>query len=154
MTPTVPEFEPEVVQAAADRLFMGDPEKIPTTSIGGLVHRGVSLTSRYGKADDYRAMMRIVDALREEDARAVSAVFCDSKAGSCYALRADVDDDRLGPLARAFSEAGLSVGLGNNGVTVHGREPDGSFREGPFGGTHACASGEAGPDWGEDELEG
>lgn len=148
--PPVPEHEPEVVKAAADGRWNGDPEKVPTTSVDELEHRGVTLRSRYGKAHEYRAMMRIVDALREEDARGLVSVFCDSKAEACYLLRADVPDARLDPLARAFSKAGLSVGLGNNGVSVYGREPDGSYRDGLFGGSDACARAEADPDWGEE----
>jgi hypothetical protein len=147
--PPVPEFEPEVVMATADRLWKGDPEKVATTSVTGMVHRGVALNSRYGKAHEYRAMMRILDALTEEDVRAIASVFCDSKAEACYVLRADVADARLQPLAEAFSNAGLSIGLGNNGITVFGRQPDGSFREGLFGGS-GCASGHADPDWGEE----
>lgn len=146
----VPEHEPEVVQANADASWNGDPEKVRTTSLSGLEHRGVSLQSRYGKAHEYRAMMRIVDALGPQDARYLVSVYCDSKAESCYLLRADVPDARLNPLARAFSEAGLSIGLGNNGVTVYGREPDGSFKDGIFGGSDACAHGAVDANWGEE----
>jgi hypothetical protein len=44
---TIPHREPEIVQAEADRFHFGNTEKVPTTSIDGLIVRGV---------DDYQPL--------------------------------------------------------------------------------------------------
>src|SRR6516225_7864501 len=48
---TIPQLEPEVVRAEADKLRHGDDQKCATTSIKELRVRDVRITSRYQKAD-------------------------------------------------------------------------------------------------------
>ena len=51
MRKTIPQLEPEVVRAEADKLRHGDDQKCATTSIKELRVRDVRITSRYQKAD-------------------------------------------------------------------------------------------------------
>jgi hypothetical protein len=73
-----PEFEPEVIAAAARRLG-GDLDRAPTTSLSEVVVRGVRLTSRYRKAHELSAMASVIEALPHGWAPFVRSVYCDSR---------------------------------------------------------------------------
>jgi hypothetical protein len=73
-----PEFEPEVIAAAARRLG-GDLDRVPTTALGEVKVRGVRLTSRFRKAHELHAMAHVVDALPDGWLPFVKSIYCDGK---------------------------------------------------------------------------
>ena len=83
--PSIPIFEPEVIEAAARRCG-GDLDKVSTTSLRGMTIDGVRLTSRYGKALEYETMAAMVAALTPPQARETVSIYCDSKQGSDFTV--------------------------------------------------------------------
>ena len=82
----VPRHEPEVVQRDADKRHFGDDEKCPTTSLRELIAHGVSLSSRYHKADELETMAMMVDALPRDLRARIESIWCDSKASATYSV--------------------------------------------------------------------
>jgi hypothetical protein len=81
----IPRFEPEVIEATAKKHYRGDDEKVATTSIRTLVVFGVSIVSRYDKADEYDLMQAMICALRPALREQIKSIFCDSKA-DCFSV--------------------------------------------------------------------
>lgn len=76
--PAVPVILPALVQANADKNRRGDTEKESTTTIDKLVWRGITMTSRWGKAADYEAMMDLIEAMRTWELAPISSIYCDT----------------------------------------------------------------------------
>jgi hypothetical protein len=81
----IPRREPELIAREAQRLWRGCTDKVPTTSIRGMVVWGVELTSRYDQADELEAMRAMVMALGGA-AFVVKSIFCDSNATHSYTV--------------------------------------------------------------------
>lgn len=90
----LPRHEDEVLKAGA-RAYLGDDEKVPTTSVRRVAAHGVALSSRYSKAAELGEMAGMVEAVSMHLRPYVSSLFCDSKAGSCYSaeMREDCEPD-------------------------------------------------------------
>src|SRR3979411_1772264 len=81
----IPRFEPEVIEAAAQKRHWGDAEKVATTSIRTLVVFGVDIISRYHKAAEYELMQAVVCTLHPTLRKQIISIFCDSKA-NCFSI--------------------------------------------------------------------
>lgn len=119
--PMIPEFEPEVVEAAAKR-YSGDKEKVPTTSIDGLVVSGVMLSSRYDKADEYKEMKRMVEAVPTALRQKIQQIWCDSKANACYSVTLDACSKTEAVSIGNFLQSGSR---GHNGIWIDGQKGSG-----------------------------
>lgn len=118
----VPTYEPEIIQAEADKLWRGDTEKVASTSIPFVEYKGVRLESRYQQADEFEIMSSGVDALPAAYLKRVVSVFCDSKATYCYTLETSFGDDWFLKQTGKFFETGLFTRApnGHNGIYVDG----------------------------------
>jgi hypothetical protein len=114
----VPRLEAEVVNAAARR-YGGDTEKVPTTALRGVTVRGVTLSSRYSKADELEEMGRVIEIMTDDIAAAIESVFCDSKACADYlvTLRSNEVSERVNSGIR---DAFIEGAGGFNGLRVVG----------------------------------
>jgi hypothetical protein len=84
--PIIPRFEPEQIAAEANARWRGDDEKVSTTSLKYVVFEGVVLSSRYDKAAEYETMLDMIEGVDPDLRGKVKSIFCDSKAGLCYAV--------------------------------------------------------------------
>ena len=135
----IPRFEPEVIEATAKRRYRGDTEKVATTSIRAVTERGVSITSRYNKADEYELMLTMVRSLSWPLRDQVKSIFCDSKASVfTVSLRIwNVDSARA--IGRELEETVIACTGGHNGL----------FIAADFGDLEQCV--EVQPNWRSDE---
>jgi hypothetical protein len=83
----IPKYEPEFIAAEAKRLWRGDDEKVPTTSLQEVQFRGVRLDSRYQKAHEFETMIAVVSKLDAAEIAVIDSMWCNSKAQSCYEVR-------------------------------------------------------------------
>jgi hypothetical protein len=104
--PIIPRFEPEVVDREAWKHWRGDHEKVRTTSLKSLKVRGVELTSRYGKAEEFETMAAVLSLMPYYVVEGIKSVFCNSKTAQ-----------RLG---EAFARACLATVGGYNFISVSG----------------------------------
>ncbi|RED25553.1 hypothetical protein BJ123_13121 [Rhodopseudomonas thermotolerans] len=121
--PIIPEFEPEVVRAVADRRHFGAPETVATTTIKSLEVHGVMLSSRCDKADEYRTMSRMVESVDAPLRRIISDIWCDSKANACYSVTLNpctAKDARV--IADQLDAACMKQGGGHNGISISGSQ--------------------------------
>jgi hypothetical protein len=112
-----PEFEPEVIAAAARRTAVSN-EDVATTAVGSVVHRGVRLSSESRNARELHLLADIVDALPGRWLALVDAIHCNSGASTYLvdiAVCADRDRHRL---TRLFGGLVLDHAGGHNGVTI------------------------------------
>jgi len=112
-----PQFEPEVLAAAARR-SRGGGERIATTAVGEIVVRGVRLTSLWRKAHELNAMARVVRALPEHWLAVVESMACDSRlcAYEINTTPCRVQDMRC--LAELCSDLLVVQAGGHNGVSL------------------------------------
>ena len=117
----VPRREPEVVKAEADRLYRGDDEKVATTSIRNLNIRGVSISSRYDKADELNLLSAVVEAMPEQAVVLIDSLWCDSKAQAYYngTLRA-CSRAEAEAVAAALEHHICELSSGHNGISLDG----------------------------------
>jgi hypothetical protein len=115
----IPHRDPEAVKADARKLFHGDTEKVPTTTIKRLVHRGVEIASRYRKADEFETMVKVIEAVPEWAQARIRSVLCDSKCGSCYSVQLRRWDDGDAWLIGEYLRVALrAINDGFNGLYV------------------------------------
>lgn len=121
--PLIPRFEPEAIQAEADRRWRGDHDKVATTSLKSLTVRGVLLQSRYGKADEYEGMARMVIGLPDGMAGHLHSIFCDSNSLTYSVSMPDWDEDLAYMIGTALEEACFRTAGGHNGIWIsHARK--------------------------------
>jgi hypothetical protein len=113
----IPQHEPEVVAAGAQRRFHGDDEKIPTTSLNPIVVDRVTIESRYGKANELELMRRFVLDLSPHHRRLVARIWCDSKAMHSFSvvLRHWKEAETIG---RAIEASAMTHSQGHNGISI------------------------------------
>jgi hypothetical protein len=118
--PVIPRFEPEVVDKVARKLWRGDHEKVPTTSLKSLTIRGVELTSRYGKAEEFETMAAVLSLMPYYVVEGIKGVFCNSKMGSHYSIepRYPLSHEAAQRLGEAFARACLATVGGYNFIFV------------------------------------
>ena len=125
----IPKHEPEIVRAEAKRLWRGDDEKVPTTSILDLIFRGVRIDSRYQKAHEFETMIAIISRMDNEEVYAIESVWCNSKAQSCFEIclktqkeiEKKVDEagtDWADAIRASFHAYCLQVNGGHNGFDI------------------------------------
>lgn len=118
---TIPRFEPEVVQAIAAK--RGDLERTATTSLKSFEAYGVSLSSRYNKAEEYQLMVRMLEDVPALLRRSVEAIYCDSKAPLCFTVYLQSGDEEEGRVTAEHLASACSKDKGgHNGMTVYGPE--------------------------------
>jgi hypothetical protein len=116
----IPRREPELIAREARRLYGGCADKVATTSIRGMVVRGVELTSGYDQADELEAMRAMVLALGGA-AFVVKSIFCDSRFTHSYTvlIRSWAWEVNLaGHVGRTLEAAAFRERGGHNGITV------------------------------------
>ncbi|QSR16041.1 hypothetical protein [Novosphingobium sp. KA1] len=81
-------------------------------------YKGVDLSSRYERETELAEMRQIVDALSPLLLSRIKEIWCDSKAGACYAvtMRAGPWDDSF---ATGIHAAFMTQG-GHNGISIQG----------------------------------
>jgi hypothetical protein len=135
----VPRFEPEVVAAGAKKHFCGDDKKVLTTSLSELMHCGVAIVSRYGKADEFETMAAMLDGISSDLWRYIDTLFCDSKMGNSYSVglrRCGPAQGReiaaqLADFITAYKGGHSGIRLENaDGTVLVDVDPDWSFIEG------------------------
>jgi hypothetical protein len=104
----VPRHEPEVVAARAGRDHRGDEEKVPTTAIKSLIIHGVTISSRYGKADELEVMAAMVAGVVPPLRSAIRSIWCDSSA-NVYAIMLDNCSNRTGEQIADQIEATIKI---------------------------------------------
>lgn len=118
--PPIPRHEPETIAAAA-RQWRGDTEKVPTTSVKGVEVEGVALSSRYDKADEYEAMVSMVETVSAILRKKIKTIFCDSKAQCCYSVELHPCSQREAEeIAYQLSHGANERHGGHNGIYVSG----------------------------------
>jgi hypothetical protein len=80
MRPTIPRFEIEQILAEAKR--RGDGEKVSTTSLTEVQYGETTLSSRYGKAEEYETMLDMLEGVAPTLQSKIRLIWCDSKAGA------------------------------------------------------------------------
>jgi hypothetical protein len=120
--PIIPRFEPEVVDREAWKHWRGDHEKVRTTSLKSLKVRGVELTSRYGKAEEFETMAAVLSLMPYYVVEGIKSVFCNSKTGSNYSIepRYPLTPEAAQRLGEAFARACLATVGGYNFISVSG----------------------------------
>jgi len=113
---TIPRFEPEVIASKMRGKPSWHHEKVATTPLRNLRVQGVSLTSRYDKADELEEMTRMIQGLPMHLTGMVKSIFCDSKATYCYEVDLVIwctldDADAIGRNLTAAS-------VGHNGIQM------------------------------------
>jgi hypothetical protein len=75
--------------------FRGDPEKVRTSHASVVDFRGVQIHSRYGKAEELRAIIKFIAPIPEWSLKNVRSIFIDSKAGNVLTvtLAKGLDED-------------------------------------------------------------
>jgi anaerobic glycerol-3-phosphate dehydrogenase len=129
---TIIERDQAAVRIEAETNFRGDPEKVSTAVIAGATYRSVSLSSRYNKAHEYKAMIALVGYIPDRLTEFVDEVFCDSKASHVYEiiLSSIVPQRELSEIVEYFRAAGEAIG-GYNGIHFLCQAADmrGAFRK-------------------------
>jgi hypothetical protein len=98
-----------------------NPEKAADTSAKLITVDGVTVVSRYGKADEILLMTKVLLTLSTYERAVITQLFCDSKAMSCYSasLRSRFDRSEVAQaLAETLGRAFREHGGGHNGVYV------------------------------------
>jgi hypothetical protein len=107
----VTRFEPEVVQAIARHLRQGNLDQTETTPMKAVVSHGVTLGSRYQKAEELEAMDVMVEGVDPRLRGAMAAIWCDSKATRTYLVTLK---GRFGEVARLIAaQLGEASGVYN-----------------------------------------
>jgi hypothetical protein len=121
-----PEFEPEVIAAAARRRG-GDIDRVATTAVGDVDVRGVRLSSRYGKAHELNWMAEVVEALPERWRAHVVSIFCDSLARAYAVKVTGCRRQEMDRLAEMLSRLFVAHAGGHNGVSLNDGLHTGAF---------------------------
>ena len=141
---TIPQHEPEVVEAKARRFV--DADKAATTSLESIVMHGVKLVSRYRKAHELELMRGFVLDLPAAVRGSVASIFCDSKATYFFTVVVrDWSDAEI--VGRALAASALARNGGHNGITVCAR--DRKNLDSIFGGQTLV---DVDPDWRDDII--
>ena len=82
----IPQFEPEVIAAVANRHWRGNTEKVATTSIREWLVDQIAITSRYRKANELEIMAEMVEGISSNLKVFVESLYCDSKVSACYTI--------------------------------------------------------------------
>jgi hypothetical protein len=97
----IPRRDPEIVQAIADKLYGGDTEKVPTTTLRSpIAFLGVAIFSRYNQADEFELMVNMVRVLGTPLRRRTGAIHYYSKCGSLAVVLKSWNED----MARVIGE--------------------------------------------------
>jgi hypothetical protein len=122
MTPSrIPQHEPEVFAAKVRASGLRDPDKVPDTSVSSYNCLGVRLKSRHGKAQEYEAMIAMVEAVDARLRGLIIDIDCNSRAEICYAATlkpcclADANT-----IARQLEAGCVAATKGHNGIYVRG----------------------------------
>jgi hypothetical protein len=100
-----------------------NPEKWPDTPARFVVHRGVTLDSRYRHRDEFGVMAAIVDYVDDSfnctASLLIEKIFCDSKATNCYTVTLSHDGATVrDEVAQLCQEAVIAVRGGHNGIWI------------------------------------
>jgi hypothetical protein len=113
-----------VLAARARRRVGLDPDKLPDSALRELVVDGVTIESRYRRADEFDQMQKMVSDLPPDVRGKIATVFCDSQFGDSYKVELRSTATRAD--AVVIGEA-LDLALvtgesrGHNGINVEGR---------------------------------
>ncbi|WP_337996272.1 hypothetical protein [Oleispirillum naphthae] len=100
---------------------MIDDEKVPEFKLDEFVYGGTTISSRYNKFKEIRAMVKALDAVSNEVWRdSIISIWCDSKAEAIYTVECAGMDAHLGWIANALGNAFYEKVGGHNGLVVRG----------------------------------
>jgi hypothetical protein len=123
---TIPRREPELIEAEARQLYRGDTEKVATTSLQSVTARGIEITSRYNKVDEFELMVKMVNALPASLCKKIKSIWCDSKACQCFTVVLRAWNDNLArEVGVKLQAALLNMRSGHNGIAVEAGTLDG-----------------------------
>jgi hypothetical protein len=115
----IPRHEPEVIEAEARKNWRGNTEKVATTSLKSLDVHGVTISSRYEKADEMEAMVNMVDGVDPLHRRYIESIWCDSKAGFCYSVTLADCPEQIGfAIAHQLDMTCRERNEGHNGISI------------------------------------
>jgi hypothetical protein len=106
----------EIDAEAAER---GSIEKVPTAYSRSIYVDGVTIESRWAKAEELEQMAAIIRAMAPEARKRLRHVYFNSKEGG-YTLHLF---DQGEPIAAAFEAAAIAVAGGHNGINVDSFSP-------------------------------
>ncbi len=131
MSNPIPKHEPEVV-AAGTKKHRGDSEKVSTTGIRVLEVEGVSLLSRYNKAEELALMRDVLISVEPGLRRFVESMYCDSKGCACYdVVLHECTSDNVLRIADQFGAEFIRLSGGYNALSL--RLPSGAVHGlGPY----------------------
>jgi hypothetical protein len=112
-----PQFEPEVLEAAARKAKDGG-ERIATTAVCEILVRRVRLTSAWRKAHELNTMAQVVEALPDHWLMLVRSMACDSRLCAYEVNTAPCRIQDMRCLAELFSDLLVAQAGGHNGVTL------------------------------------
>jgi hypothetical protein len=102
-------------------------ERRPTAALAEIDYQGISLSSRWGKAQELEAMMAAVDWVADHDPETVGmvqALWCDSNFGQMYDITCrEGAQSWVQSIGEIFSAAFVAIDHGHNGISV--LAPDG-----------------------------
>lgn len=118
--PVVPRLELAAIEAEAKKR-RGDHEKVATTPIRKMDVEGVSIASRYNKADEFDSMAGMVRGVNEHLRPLIKSIFCDSKATATYSIELKPCSHRQArAIADQLDEDCRKHDGGHNGIYVEG----------------------------------
>lgn len=118
--PVVPRRELAAIEADAIK-WRGNYEKVATTPIREMEVKGVSITSRYNKADEFDTMAGMVRGVDEHLRPLIKSIFCDSKACSTYSIELERCSHREArAIADQLDQDCCKHDGGHNGIHVEG----------------------------------
>lgn len=119
--PVVPRFEPEVVQAIANKKHPVDREKVATTALSCFSAHGVGLSSRWNKAEELQQMAQMLEGVSAPFRQIIESIYCDSKAEAVFTIilkQCDKEDAEIA--VEQFAAACRRRIGGHNGITASG----------------------------------
>jgi hypothetical protein len=118
--PAVP-LLPEEAIAAAIQKRRGDPEKVATTSLYSVTWWGITIQSRYSKADELELMLDMAQGVRPSLRGRIAKIFCDSKAGCSFeVLLIRSTQDQIEQIGRELEAVCIGKVGGHNGMWLDG----------------------------------
>lgn len=115
----IPKFSEEEIKRTANQMGFRDDEKVPDTPISELIYRGIKLSSRYQKYNDYCYMMEWMSVIPDHVADSIDEVWFNTQSwgefiitlkqeAASYSALGDLRDSII-PLARIKYNIGITI---------------------------------------------
>lgn len=118
--PTIPRLPVEAIAAATAKRH-GDSEKVATTSVGSVSWWGITIQSRYSKADELEHMLDMAEGVNPNLPGRIAKISCDSKAGHSFeVLLIRSTQDQVEQIGNELDAVCLTKQGGHNGIWLDG----------------------------------